>query len=296
MRIMVLGYSGFFGRHFLKYCQNKEHELILVGRAPSPILLSDRDFWVQTELTDFQTKLDEFGEIDALVNLVWQGLPLRTAELNEMNLNLHSKILLQVQEMHFSKVLCVGSCLEYPLSNRNLVEISPVDKEDDFSKTKNRIFRMYSDTFENVVWPRVFFAYGSGQHKNSLLNTAFDKFINNLDLVLRSPDELQDYVHITDVVRAFEMLITKTDSHGIFNVGTGFGVRNEEICNVLFDLMRNEGYSLTQEERVRSSRISETDQSKFRVADVFKIREKVGWQPQISLETGIHEFLESKRK
>jgi len=293
---MVLGYSGFFGRHFLKYCQSKEHELILVGRAPSPILLSIRDFWVQTEVTDFQTKLDEFGEIDALVNLVWQGLPRRTTELNEMNLSLHRKILSQVQEMHFGKVLCVGSCLEYPLSERNLVEISPVDKEDDFSKTKNEIFEMYLDTFENVVWPRVFFAYGSGQHKDSLLNTAFDSFMNNLDLVLRSPDELQDYVHITDVVRAFEMLISKTDCQGIFNVGSGLGIKNEEICDVLFELMRNSGHSFRQKEKVRLSKISDAGQSKFRVADISKIRKEVGWEPQIGLETGVHEFLGSKRK
>ena len=296
LRILVLGYSGFFGRHFLKYCQSKEHELILVGRAPSPVLLSARDFWVQSEITDFQSKLDKFGKIDALANFVWQGLPRRTTELNQMNLILHSKILSQVREMPFSKVLCVGSCLEYPLSNRNLVETSPVDKENEFSKTKSKVLEMYMETFENVVWPRVFFAYGSGQHKDSLLNTAFDSFINNLDLVLRSPSELQDYVHITDVVRAFEMLISKTDCQGIFNVGSGVGVKNGKICDVLLDLMRNPGHSLRQKERVSLSKISDANQSLFRVADISKIRREVGWDPQIDVEKGIYEFLKSKCK
>jgi nucleoside-diphosphate-sugar epimerase len=293
---MVLGYSGFFGRHFLKYCKSKQHELLLIGRSPSPVPLDIKDQWIQTGLTEFQMKLDPLKKIDVLVNFVWQGLPLRTTELNSININLHRKILGQLQGLSFDKVLCVGSCLEYPKTNYSLTELEPINKRDEFSKTKNEIYKMYLDNFEYVVWPRVFFAYGSGQHQKSLLNVAYNSFSKNDDFVLQSPGEIQDFVHISDVVRAFEMLISKANCRGIFNIGSGHGIQNQQLCEILFTLMLKRGMSTKPGNFAIFPQNPDVHLSKVRVSNNFKIGEEVGWYPQISIEAGVQEFLEGKNR
>ena len=202
MRILVMGYSGFLGGHFVRNAQTYEHELVLIGRNSPRIHNQKNILWVKSQLVDLSKNLLSLGEFDVLVNFVWQGLPVRSDELNRVNFEIQAKILSQLDLSRIKKVICLGSCLEYKASINRLSEHSEIETKDNFALTKIGVYKMYQANCKNLVWPRVFYVYGSGQHQKSLLNYAYDAYLNSKPLSLNSPDDINDYIHANEIGRA----------------------------------------------------------------------------------------------
>ena len=92
--------------------------------------------------------------------------------------------------------------------------------------------------------------------------------------------QTRDYVYVGDVVRAFLSALASGES-GVFNVGTGV----ETDVNRLYDIVNDE----TGAGRDREHGPAMPGEQMRSVLDTTRIRERLGWAPETSVEAGLRE-------
>lgn len=126
---------------------------------------------------------------------------------------------------------------------------------------------------------------GSESHKEEYANViaqfADDLAHSRRPEVYGDGTQTRDFTHVQDIVQA---LIAAADQriHGIYNVGTG----NATDFNTLVEKMNDEmGTDITP--KYVSNPIPENVYVQDTCADISKIQDATGWEPQIALEEGI---------
>ena len=99
-------------------------------------------------------------------------------------------------------------------------------------------------------------------------------------------DSHRDYCDVRDVVRAYFMVATRSGASGVFNVCSGRAVRMRQILDSLVALARVKVSVETDPARVRAVDTS------YQRGDCSRIRELVGWTPQIPLERTLSDVLD----
>jgi nucleoside-diphosphate-sugar epimerase len=85
----------------------------------------------------------------------------------------------------------------------------------------------------DLIWGRVFFAYGPGQRLTSLIPTCYNNLKNGVKLEIHNPNILNDFIYISDVANAIKHLIEIDNVSGIFNIGSGQGRAVWEVVNIV---------------------------------------------------------------
>ena len=99
-------------------------------------------------------------------------------------------------------------------------------------------------------------------------------------------DARRDFTDVRDVVRAYVSLATLGKSGEIYNVGSGFGRSIQSLLDALKSRARVEVRVEVDPERLRPTETSAL------VADTTRLRDRTGWQPQISFESMLDHLLD----
>lgn len=99
-------------------------------------------------------------------------------------------------------------------------------------------------------------------------------------------DSHRDYCDVRDVVRAYFLVATYPGAGGVFNVCSGRAVRMRQILDGLISLSR-----VKVGVEVDPARVRAVDTS-YQRGDCSRIRELVGWTPQIPLEKTLSDLLD----
>ncbi|PLV56641.1 SDR family oxidoreductase [Thermotoga sp. SG1] len=98
---------------------------------------------------------------------------------------------------------------------------------------------------------------------------------------------VRDYIYVDDVVEANLLAMEKGDND-VFNIGTGRGTTVNELFNMLKEIT---GYN--REPVYKPPRKGDVRKS---ILDWTKAKEKLGWEPKVSLEEGLKFTVEYFRK
>ncbi len=132
----------------------------------------------------------------------------------------------------------------------------------------------------NAYGPNQPFGRGQGviaEWNNSLRNQQSLK-------VFGSTTKVRDYIHIDDVVKAIN-LATKLHNNAILNVGSGEGVRLEQVMYFYRKYFgKNIDFQFTPDRKI--------DRQGYWL-DISKTHEILNWNPTIDLESGIKKMLEN---
>ena len=99
-------------------------------------------------------------------------------------------------------------------------------------------------------------------------------------------DARRDFTDVRDVVRAYVSLATLGKSGEIYNVGSGVGRSVQSLLDALKSRARVEVRVEVDPERLRPTETSAL------VADATRLRDRTGWQPQISFESMLDHLLD----
>ena len=99
-------------------------------------------------------------------------------------------------------------------------------------------------------------------------------------------DARRDFTDVRDVVRAYVSLATLGKSGEIYNVGSGVGRSVQSLLDALKSRARVEVRVEVDPERLRPTETSAL------VADTTRLRDRTGWQPQISFESMLDHLLD----
>ncbi len=252
MKILISGGSGFIGKNLVNYLNKKNKNIMIIGRNLDFINSKNikKKFLDLNKLdSDYQDIIDYNPDI--FIHLAWEGLPDHSEKISKRNyINTIRIIKMIINSTSCSKIIITGSCWEYNDGNVNgdCKEDLKIKLNTPFSIYKNKIFKeVYHLTKEkNIIfnWLRLFYVYGYGQRKKSIIPMLIDSIKNKKKIEINFPSNLNDYINVKDVVKIIDNFINKKIKSGIYNVGSGKGIEVKELLKIIdFNINKNNKFT-----------------------------------------------------
>lgn len=234
MKIAVTGGTGFIGSHLINNLLLNRFEVLVTGtnrnRAKSFSWFNEVDF---VEL-DINSYLDEtvakIANCDKLIHLAWSGLP-NYMELHhyEETLPRQYNFLKKIVLAGLKDITVTGTCFEYGMTEGALTTNMVSDPKNPYALAKDTL-RKFMQEFQKkesfkFKWLRLFYMYGNGQSKESILSQ-LKLALENGELIfnMSGGEQLRDYLPVEEVVSTIVNIATDSRKDGIFNVCSGIPI------------------------------------------------------------------------
>jgi len=231
MRVMVTGATGFVGRHVVNALLVHGHSIVSVARdlkRAQEMPWFDRVEFIQCDLHEsFQPLLQPECLPDAIVHLSWPGLP-NYQDFFHISKNLPADLafLEAAVKSGVPHMLVAGTCLEYGMQYGPLTEAMETTPTTPYGFAKDALRKalqlLQRERPFTLQWMRLFYMYGEGQNKNSLL-AQLERAIHEGQAAfnMSKGDQLRDYLSIQEVALNFVRTLENPQCNGVINCCSG---------------------------------------------------------------------------
>lgn len=231
MRVMVTGATGFVGRHVVNALLAHGHTVVAIARNVKRAMEMpwfDRVEFIQCDLHEaFQSPLQVNHLPDAILHLAWPGLP-NYRDFFHMGENFPADLafLEAAVKAGVPRLLGAGTCLEYGMQYGPLTEEMETRPTTPYGFAKDALRKalqlLQRERPFTLQWMRLFYMYGEGQNKNSLL-AQLDRAIDGGEAVfnMSAGDQLRDYLSIQEVAENFVLALENPQIEGVINCCSG---------------------------------------------------------------------------
>lgn len=298
MRVLLFGADGFVGRNVADTLRTDGHEVVGSYREDQ----EGREGYA-ADLLDPEAVGNVLVQVQPDVVINCTGV-IKNDESARANPRHTENILSQIvaSKLVIKRVVIMGSAAEYgvvdvdgPVSeDAPLLATAPygVSKVDEV-----KVAQRYRDEHGlSVVAARIFNPIGSGMSQQQLV----PRIITQIDAVERGEKEAieisrlgskRDYVTIKDTAKAIALLATGPEpQHGVYNVGSGKATTNGELIGLVL-----KACSLEDQVPIKET-MDQPEPNYASQADISRLREEFGWEPQVSLEDTVKRIVEDARK
>lgn len=285
MRILITGGTGFIGRHLVPMLD--QHQVMQISRETGSSALTNLKI-LKADLTcpdSWKNQVKKFSP-DTCIHLAWLGLPDYSFPKCIENFDINMDLLDFLSNIECQRIIIAGTCWEYGDLQGKVSESDLPGPTNLFASFKSSI-RIIGEHLANskgveLLWGRIFFVYGEGQRSTSLIPDCYQSFKSGRKPEIKSPYDVNDFIHVSDVAKAISALIETPAISGVFNIGSGKPSKVIDVCNIISDLLNKEGVLQKSENSTKASGLW---------ADISRIREKTGWSPQHTIQTGLAKTL-----
>ena len=224
MKVLVTGATGFIGSHLIReLLKSKTNQIVATSRSIDKAKKSDWFSKVEYIEYDFnegtsENLYDFFGKPDQLIHLAWENLSNYNSSSHiEVILPNHCDFIESMVLGGLKNVVVTGTCFEYGMIEGCLSEDINTKPENLYAVAKDSLRKFIVNLHKKhsfvYKWIRLFYMYGDGQSKTSLMYL-LDKTIQDKNKVfnMSGGEQLRDFLPIDEVVRNIS-LITKQNSH-----------------------------------------------------------------------------------
>lgn len=290
MRILITGATGFIGKYLVPLLNR--HQLLLLGRKEAGFSQKGVSY-VRADLADIASwnkQVNDFSP-EACIHLAWKGLPDYSFESCLENFNISARLFEFITLKGCKKIFSAGTCWEYGNLQGVVKEGDSPGELNQFASFKTSL-RLVGECLAvqqkvNFIWGRIFFVYGPGQRKTSLIPSSYSSLVNGQRQVLNNPRAVCDFIHVADVAAAIKALIETEGIRGIFNIGLGSATEVSRVCHYVAQALK------IKDNLSNGSYLSDRDGF---WADISLIGSKTGWKPQIPIDRGVDETIRELRK
>ncbi len=138
---------------------------------------------------------------------------------------------------------------------------------------------------------RFFLVYGSRQALSNPYTGVCGIFssrclMNKSPIIFEDGNQLRDFIHVSDVCQALILAMRNTESKGeIFNVASGNPITIKEVAKTIIEKIKPSLKPIySQKYRIGDVRHC--------IADISKIKNRLGFKPKIRFKEGIEEYIE----
>jgi nucleoside-diphosphate-sugar epimerase len=159
----------------------------------------------------------------------------------------------------------------------------------DFYASFNNIHLSFSKQY--LIF-RIFNVYGPGQKENFLIPTILKQLNKSSKIILGDVNAKRDYLFITDIVRAFNLAIKNNidNNLSIINLCSNVGTSAQDIVNYVSKLTGRDISISVDKTLLRKN------ENSLEFGNFTKARELLGWEPKISIMSGLQETILSAEK
>ncbi|WP_305240437.1 NAD(P)-dependent oxidoreductase [Sulfuriferula sp.] len=234
MRVMVTGATGFVGQHVVNELLARGHSVVAIARdikRAREMPWFDRVEFIQCDLHEgFKPLFQPECLPNAIVHLAWPGLP-NYRDFFHISKNLPADLTFLEAAVNSGvpHLLVAGTCLEYGMQYGPLTEELETSPTTPYGFAKDALRKalqlLQKKRPFTLQWMRLFYMYGEGQNKNSLL-AQLDRAIDEGQPVFNMSmgDQLRDYLPIQDVAKNFVIVLENPDCQGVINCCSGMPV------------------------------------------------------------------------
>ncbi len=309
-RLIVTGGAGFIGSNLCDFLLQNNHEVVCIDnfddyydpaikRKNIANALTHKNFTlIESDIKDIdyiQSKLS--GEFDAIIHLAAKAGVRYSLEYPEIyfenNLGGADAICKITKRNTIKKIIFSSSSSVYgnnPITpwkeNSDLFPLSPYAKSKLEAELIIKKFASKSKT--DAIILRLFSVYGNRMRPDLMMCQTYESIKRQTALkIIGDGNSKRDYTHISDIIKAIYLTISLNDSLSIIlNIGNGQPIKLNKLVG-LFELKMNqkaikEHFDLSKAEPTCT------------YADITKAKNIIGFNPTVTIEDGVHEFIQWK--
>lgn len=285
IRILVIGGRGFLGKEISLALTKAGFDVKVATRSNFPL--------------KNQVKLDIFSryEVRKVLQSSAPEVVINCSWITEHSTYLHSdenhsyqsatvNLFEECKKIGVRHFIGLGSAAEYYNQTESVSTFS--ESQLGFTKYANAkrktlsdISRLNQDSSMIFNWLRIFQPYGPDQDPNRFLPTVIRSLLNELPVIIQSPNSVRDWVTTRDIGSAV-LHLAKLRASGTVDIGTTVGITNLEICRKLGDIVKPQNLRFdVSDNQDQSSLVASSDNILF----------ESGWTPIDDISTGINWLL-----
>ena len=310
MRIMITGISGFVAQHFLHYLYENDVEAEVFGLDISVPRYDVSKFSPKLKIT-FQTidMLDSLAVRGAVFlfkpeyiihlasysSVAYSWKHPGDSFINNTNIFLNLMEAVEYSDLK-CRILSVGSSEEYGNVTDDMIPLKETDMLNPVSPYAiARVSQeMYSQSYGfDIIMTRSFNHIGPHQD----VRFAIPSFVKRIrEIKISGHDRgtietgdlsvIRDFTDVRDVVRAYHMLLMKGKKSEVYNVCSEKGVKLSEIIDMIAQELGVHVDCVVNQDLVRPN------ECRIIIGSNRKIKEEIGWTPEIQLADTIKELVQ----
>lgn len=300
-KVIISGINGFVGRHLARELAKNNVEVFGIGHE-SEVSPEITDLVAGYYHQDLVEAWPDAPDVTGVVHLAGLAAVGPSFDEPQRYLNTNSVMVTNLCEYYLKqesnpRILIISSGAVYdPVQPQPINEGGKLGFTSPYAVSKvlneNQV-AYYRGRGLDCVTARPFNHIGPGQMKGFILPDFYDRIDATTENTIKvgNIDTKRDYTDVRDIVRAYAAIIlAKELGSSIYNVCSGKGLSGGEILEKLKYAMNRTDISFEIDKSlVRPSDVSEI------TGDSSRIRNELGWEPQINISQTIEDFVTSKR-
>ncbi len=309
MKALVIGGGGFVGPYLVRHLVDDLGYEVTVTKTEKETLNMDNAKVRNLDILDIDQIINLLNEekADYLFHLAAQSSVAYSWKNPTLTVDVNVKGCINLLEAarvaeKKPRILLIGSGEEYGHIKKDecpIIEDNVVRPGNIYAATKacqNMLGKIYSDAYDlDIMMVRAFNHIGPNQTPMFVV-ADFCKQVADIEKGIQEPviyvgnlSAKRDFTDVRDVVKAYAKLVKGGKRGETYNVGTGNAIAIEDILNKIVSMSDKNIEVKIDEKKLRPVDVPIIE------PDIDKIKNEVGWEPQIPLEQTLLETLEHWR-
>ena len=308
MNIVLTGGSGFIGSHLSKeLLKNGENKLIVVDNLLTGNLNNIQDLLDRENATFIQHDVQDHIEIDEKVDYVFHlasaASPVAYTE-NPVNTlkagSLGTINTLGLARKHGAEYFLAstsevyGDPLVTPQNEEYWGNVNPngersmYDEAKRFAEAATATYARSYDIKTKII--RIFNTYGPNMQLNDgrVVTNLIVQALNDEDLTIYGDgSQTRSFSYVSDTVAGI-LAMMESNHYEVFNIGNPYEMTVKELAETILKLTNSKSEIIYKP--------LPNDDPQQRRPDISKAKEKLNWEPKVSLETGLNTTIEWIKK